>query len=392
MNRPACLACGGQELIGVQPPRPLRGVTSDDRPWPGSWPIQVCRDCGHVQKRLDQDWREEARRIYAGYEHYAQSGGAEMVVFGGSAPVGRSAKLIQEYERLFGLGDVGRLLDLGCGPGSFMRAFAGLRPGWSMVGFDQDSRQADRVATIPGAEGFYCGSLDQVPGQFDLISLIYVLEHLPEPVESLGRLARLLKPGGRLIGVVPGFLENPFDLMILDHCSHFSPASLSRLASSSGLAGLEIAAGWLPRQIAFVFGRPEEAAGGRGRAEQGSPDLEAAGRGLNWLGRVAAQAREAAGGRFGLFGTATGASWLCGELGQAVGFFVDEDPARAGRSHLGRPVFRPDQVPAGSRVYLALPPALAFGLGEKLASLRPDLEFILPPALDPPAGAAAPKD
>jgi hypothetical protein len=52
-----------------------------------------------------------------------------------------------------------------------------------------------------------------------------------------------------------------------------------------------------------------------------------------------------------------------------VAFFVDEDPARQGRLHLGRPILAPAQVPPGSTVYLAFVPAISDTIGRRLAKL-----------------------
>ena len=82
---------------------------------------------------------------------------------------------------------------------------------------------------------------------------------------------------------------------------------------------------------------------------------------IGWLESVVQAATSAAdrSERFGLFGTATGATWLTGELGDRVRFFVDEDPSRIGRTHLDRPIYAPAEVPPESVVYVALPPASA---------------------------------
>jgi hypothetical protein len=49
---------------------------------------------------------------------------------------------------------------------------------------------------------------------------------------------------------------------------------------------------------------------------------------------------------FGIFGTSIAGTWLYGELGDRTSFFVDEDPARAGKAHLGVRIIAPPNVPA----------------------------------------------
>jgi hypothetical protein len=89
-----------------------------------------------------------------------------------------------------------------------------------------------------------------------------------------------------------------------------------------------------------------------------------------WLRAMFDDARAAAsGGRFGIFGTSVAATWLASGLGDTVEIFVDEDPARQGRTHLSRPILSPAQVPAGSVVYLAFVREVAGSIRRRLAGL-----------------------
>ena len=71
----------------------------------------------------------------------------------------------------------------------------------------------------------------------------------------------------------------------------------------------------------------------------------------------------------GLFGSSVAATWLAAGLGNSVAFFVDEDPGRAGRNHMGRPILRPNEVPAGSTIYLAFLRKVADAIATRLANL-----------------------
>jgi hypothetical protein len=73
-----------------------------------------------------------------------------------------------------------------------------------------------------------------------------------------------------------------------------------------------------------------------------------------------------------------GGTWLASGLGDAVEFFVDEDPAREGRSHLDRPILRPEQVPLGAVVYLAFVREVSSAISRRLADLP--VTFAVPPA------------
>jgi hypothetical protein len=57
----------------------------------------------------------------------------------------------------------------------------------------------------------------------------------------------------------------------------------------------------------------------------------------------------------GVFGTTFAGTWAFSELEGKAAFFVDEDPNKIGRSHFGRPILTPAQIPPGSDVYVAFP-------------------------------------
>ncbi len=102
----------------------------------------------------------------------------------------------------------GRVLDVGCGDGGFLRLAAAA--GFSPIGFDFDARVAAQ-ARAKGLDAHtaefavFCAS--RKPGEFDAITLFDVLEHTPEPSRFLRELERLLKPGGHLAITLPNGLR-----------------------------------------------------------------------------------------------------------------------------------------------------------------------------------------
>jgi 2-polyprenyl-3-methyl-5-hydroxy-6-metoxy-1,4-benzoquinol methylase len=90
-----------------------------------------------------------------------------------------------------------RLLDVGCGNGSFLALAA--KAGWTCFGCDPDT-SARRTAGGSGAT-IRAGSAEvwnDAAGSFDAITMHHVLEHVPDPVQTLRTLHRLLRPGGFL--------------------------------------------------------------------------------------------------------------------------------------------------------------------------------------------------
>jgi hypothetical protein len=193
----------------------------------------------------------------------------------------------------------------------------------------------------------------------------------------LSKLGERLTPGGRLFIQVNDVDRTPFDLLVADHLCHFTPRSLACLVARAGLGVEAVHTDWVKKEISLLAGvdpQPLELAHDDPRGV--IPRIEAD---VAWLQGMLGHARESAsGGRFGIFGTSVGATWLASGLGDAVEFFVDEDPAREGRSHLDRPILRPEQVPPGAVVYLAFVREVSSAISRRLADLP--VTFAVPPA------------
>ncbi|MDP3073387.1 MAG: class I SAM-dependent methyltransferase [Opitutaceae bacterium] len=140
-----------------------------------------------------------------------------------------------------------RWLDFGCGAGGFLKflrargAIAG-RP-LELTGHDVGS-YADLLRERDNFRILGLDALAREPdGSFDLISLIEVIEHLPEPLEALRLVGRLLKPGGLLL-LTTGNLDSPAALQAglayrycapEIHVSLFNPRALTALYRRAGL-------------------------------------------------------------------------------------------------------------------------------------------------------------
>src|SRR5688572_23661846 len=89
-----------------------------------------------------------------------------------------------------------RLLDVGCGNGEFLARMRDL--GWCVAGQEPDPKAARVVRSL----GIDVSEAPLGPGSFnepfDAITLHHVIEHVHDPVETLGACRQLLAPGGTL--------------------------------------------------------------------------------------------------------------------------------------------------------------------------------------------------
>jgi 2-polyprenyl-3-methyl-5-hydroxy-6-metoxy-1,4-benzoquinol methylase len=141
----------------------------------------------------------------------------------------------------------GRLLDIGCAIGTEL-VVAGRR-GWEATGIELSTESVryarDRGLTVLDVPLHECGFSD---GEFDLVTLNHVLEHIHEPKPFLEEVRRVLKPDGLLFIAVPNVNglkrywlgRNYHWIFHADHFLHFSPTSLSRLLRRHGFTPLEL--------------------------------------------------------------------------------------------------------------------------------------------------------
>lgn len=82
------------------------------------------------------------------------------------------------------------MLEVGCGRGELARAVAGL--GYRVIAIDPEA---------PAGAIFQAVSLEEFsdPGPFDAVVANLALHHIPDLSGALGKIERLLRPGGRLI-------------------------------------------------------------------------------------------------------------------------------------------------------------------------------------------------
>ncbi len=139
----------------------------------------------------------------------------------------------------------GTLLDVGCATGKFM--LLAQQRGWQVEGIEISERAAQIAKTRTNAP-VTIGTLDQfsTDKQYDAITMWEVLEHLPNPVQTVEKVLSLLKPRGYFAGSVPNWCSlwmrksedaahwPPF------HLTYWEPSSLHYLLSNHGFSNIII--------------------------------------------------------------------------------------------------------------------------------------------------------
>lgn len=221
---PPCPVCGAETAF---PKFTVEGMQSR---------IVVCPQCG-LGRFAPQPTAEEIRSFYPD-EYYGNTGRK----FAGL--VETLVRIIAARQGRFlsrGLPPGARVLDVGCGRGTLLRAFADR--GYEIHGIEVSAAAAQ--GADPRAKLHIAGCLQEAAlpkGAFDQIVLWHVLEHLPDPVETIDEIHRLLKPGGKVVIAVPNFSSwqarwtgaGWFHLDPPRHLYHFPVEALRRLLEHRG--------------------------------------------------------------------------------------------------------------------------------------------------------------
>jgi 2-polyprenyl-3-methyl-5-hydroxy-6-metoxy-1,4-benzoquinol methylase len=137
----------------------------------------------------------------------------------------------------------GRILDVGCGSGFFLRALDSAK--WDRFGIEPSETASKEAERFLGTGNVIAGNLTEsglADKTFDVITLWSALEHANEPRANLREAKRLLKPGGTLVIQVPNaasyqarfFQGDWFALDAPRHRYHFTFPLLQRLLSNNG--------------------------------------------------------------------------------------------------------------------------------------------------------------
>lgn len=112
-----------------------------------------------------------------------------------------SARLAPMFARFSQIADGGRVLDVGCGTGSLVRAVAAMGPACEIVGIDPAQPFIDyaRAQFSDPRITFDCANaldLPYPPACFDHALSLLVLMFIPEPERAAGEMRRVTRAGG----------------------------------------------------------------------------------------------------------------------------------------------------------------------------------------------------
>ncbi len=243
LERADCALCGGSETVEVT----CQEVFGE------MFHVVKCASCGLIRTnpRPTEQWKQH---FYdPEWNGYAESKGRDFIYAPDLTRLSGYRKLLEFLTKHCAEG--AKLLDVGCAAGLFVAEAR--KRGFLAAGCDYSAQ-----AVSHGKEQFNihiihspAECIDAPADSFDVVTLLHVFEHLPEPLVVLKELRRVLRPGGFLlletVNYRPHFqIEKNFPFLIplynavtqrnglpwvpFDHLYHWSPETLHLALERAG--------------------------------------------------------------------------------------------------------------------------------------------------------------
>lgn len=206
-----------------------------------SFKLTRCLSCGHVMQNPLPNAEELSRAYAVDYAPYRpawkETGWPAWRIF-------RELTTLRRVRRLKRYAKGSRLLEVGSGAGDFL--YAASRAGWEVAAVEYSKSLAGLLRSELGFD-VQSGELTRgvwEPESYDTVVLWSVLEHVPDPTETLKTVAYYLRPGGTVFFQLPTIYGLRFGRRfgkhwhILDlprHLNFFGKESLSSLCGQAGL-------------------------------------------------------------------------------------------------------------------------------------------------------------
>jgi 2-polyprenyl-3-methyl-5-hydroxy-6-metoxy-1,4-benzoquinol methylase len=197
----------------------------------GKFGVVRCKGCGLVFISPREDGSEILRQyaddVSSPISYYVNSAHVDALIF---------EKRLDWTERFV---QKGRLLDIGCNVGTFMDVAR--RRGWDVTGIEVN-KNAYELCRQKGHKvygEFFSPELVSTlkATEFDLVCLNDVIEHFPNPMESMNLVAPLLRSGGIVTINTPNFdnfVARTFQLKPKEHVFYFNKVTATRILEQAG--------------------------------------------------------------------------------------------------------------------------------------------------------------
>lgn len=173
-------------------------------------------------------------------------------------------KCMDTVEKATGLTG-GRVLDLGAAAGAFVKVAKDR--GWESHGVEPCGFLTRWAMEKLSLENMHTGTLESsdVSGSFDLITMWDVLEHVPDPSNTISMAKKLLKDGGYIVtnlpdisAILPRLMGARWPFYASCHLYYYTPDTIDYLMNKHGFERVYKAPHWQELSLGYLAYRFEQ--------------------------------------------------------------------------------------------------------------------------------------
>lgn len=336
-------------------------VSSDAKLHPFAINIYICEHCRHIQKIYASDEKRLIENIYGNYAPHNISNGREQVLFIN----GQTTKPRTQYvfdKCLPYLPKSGKLLDVGSGNGAVLRSASSVLQGWRLHAYDISMHHKDEIESINGVERFWSGSLPDE--KFDLIVSWHSLEHIEDIGVFLNTIRNCLNNDGMFLIQTPDVSRNPFDMAVIDHCSHFTPCTLESILMKYGFEIVVCGNSWIHNCLTYLCKKTVEKSMTFDHVYENPQKL------IDWLNStINIFLTKSESKAYYIFGTGMASVWIAGQMNKLPVGFLDEDEHRWNGNISGVVIFPVSVLKNGDYIFMPFFNGKNLDIADKLSSI-----------------------
>lgn len=327
----------------------------------GKVEVWLCSACGHMCGKAlpnTEDYYESQYRIMLDQEDEDQI--YEVI---NDQIVYRTDHQVETLFNKLELPQGARILDYGCAKAMTPKRLMSIRPDLQTHLFDVSSMYMEYWQRFLTEDRWAIHTTpDNWASSFEVITSFFALEHIPNPIDTVLKVAALLANDGVFYGIVPDTFGNVADFVVIDHVNHFTECSLHALLRSAGFNDIRIDANAHRGALVFTARKSLRlsAKPNLGKSLIASQQLA-----NYWVG-IGKSIRNAeieyAELPAAIYGAGFYGAYISTLLAkpESVQFFLDANPFQQGKTLFGRQVLEPSKLPKDIRLlYIGLNPQIA---------------------------------
>ena len=187
-----CHICGNKNLLALKFPRNFKFIFSNSKPAKDNKIISFCNSCNLSVTIISEKFKKEINKNYINYLDNNDDHSDLKVFNKQSDGLNRTSLIINYLKNFVDLKKQNKVIDIGAGNGNLIYELSKYNQ-LNINAFDISSKNKNKLKNLNGFNNFYSDSIDTIKGEYDLVILSHVIEHIVSPKDFLEKIKKIIK-------------------------------------------------------------------------------------------------------------------------------------------------------------------------------------------------------